>query len=84
MAKARHHDARWYQAWGKYFEPENFDLAESLMRNERWIRQKIRDGYEILDIGLDPARTTRRSPFYALEERILKEMDYPTILIPRP
>jgi hypothetical protein len=80
---ARQHNARWYQAWRKYFEPETFNLEESLARNERWIRQKIAEGYEILDIGIDPSRS-RRSPFYALEMRIIEEMNYPITPIERP
>ncbi|MDV7390838.1 RHS repeat-associated core domain-containing protein [Arthrospira platensis SPKY1] len=64
-AAAHKHGAKWYQAWSKNFLPENFDLDKSLARNERWIREKIQQGYEILDIGIDPIRSNR-SPFYEL------------------
>lgn len=83
VAAAKLNDAKWYQAWKKFFDPEVFDLEASLARNERWIRTKIKEGYEILDIGLDPLRSSR-SPFYELERRILEEFDYPTTRIPRP
>jgi hypothetical protein len=48
-----------------------------MQRNEAWIRQKIKQGYEIIDIGIDPTRN-RRSTFYEMEKRILKEANYPT------
>lgn len=80
---AREYDAKWYQAWSKNFKPESFDINKSLSRNERWIRQKVKEGYEILDIGIDEERTIR-SQFYALEKRILKELHYPFVPIPRP
>ncbi len=82
-AAARKYDAKWYQAWTKYFSPEMVDMEKSLARNERWLRSKIRQGFEILDIGIDPSRATR-SPFYALEKRILEELGYPVSPIPRP
>ena len=75
-------DAKWYQAWGKFFG-DNFDLGESLRRNERWIRIKIEEGYTIYDIGIDESRNMR-SAFYELEQRIIKELDYPTIPMERP
>ena len=80
---ARNHEAKWYQAWSKNFEKENFDLAQSLSRDERWIRDKVKQGYEVLSIGLDPLRSMR-SEFYALEMRILKELKYPVTPIERP
>ncbi len=82
-AAARQQDAKWYQAWGKNFTPEGFDLEKNLARNERWIRDKIRQGYEILDIGIDQDRS-RRSLFYELERKILDELGYPTTQIERP
>src|SRR5690606_21971760 len=50
-------NARWYQAWGKIW-PKNRaltddELAANLARNGDWIRQKIRDGYVIVDIGTE-------------------------------
>ncbi|MCP4605256.1 MAG: RHS repeat-associated core domain-containing protein [Proteobacteria bacterium] len=74
-------NAKWYQAWTKNYEKGNFNLKANLQRNKRWIRSKKREGYDIYDIGIDPART-RRSPFYSLEKTELG--NYPTIPIPRP
>ena len=48
------------------------ELAASEARNGRCLNQKIKDGYETRDIGLDPSRpASKRSPFYALEQNIL-------------
>jgi hypothetical protein len=79
-------NAKWYQAWGKNF-PKNrpmtpTELQAALKRNERWIRQKAKDGYQFYDIGIDPTRSVR-SPFYELEQRILKELGVKTIPLPR-
>ena len=76
-------NAKWYQAWGKYFQKENFDMAKSLNRNERWIKTKMNEGYEIFDIGIDPTRA-RRSPFYELERDLIKKSNYPTNPLARP
>lgn len=78
-------DAKWYQAWSKNFpsrpmNPE--ELAAALRRNERWVRDKISNGYDFFDIGIDPARSTR-SPFYEMEKRVLDEMGVKTIDIGR-
>lgn len=65
--------ARWYQA--RRTDPWDENLA--MQRNEAWIRQKIKHGYEIIDIGIDPTRN-RRSTFYEMEKWIIKEANYPT------
>jgi RHS repeat-associated protein len=82
-AAAKHYDAWWYQAWGKNFKPGAFDLDKSLARNERWLRDKIKKGYTIIDIGIDPTRASR-SDFYALEQRIIRDTGYPTTKVPWP
>ena len=64
-----------YRPWRN--DPFDFDLA--LQRNERWIKDQMRQGREIVDIGPDFARradTGRRSPFYELERRLLREWNY--------
>lgn len=76
-------NAKWYQAWTKNFKPENFNLEKSLQRNERWLKSKIDEGFDIYDIGIDPTRT-RRSPFYQLEQDILKQYDITPIPLKRP
>jgi hypothetical protein len=80
-------NAKWYQAWGKNF-PKNrpmtgAELEAALTRNARWIRSKIKDGYDLYDIGADPTRSVR-SPFYELEQRIIRQLGARTIPIPRP
>ena len=74
-------DAKWYQAWSKNF-PDNRpmtpdELNSALARNQRWIDSKIKQGYDIYDIGTDPLRTTR-SPFYELEQSQINKYQYPT------
>jgi hypothetical protein len=61
--------ASYYRAW----RIEPFDAQRALRRNEAWIRRKVREGYLIYDIGIDLARDYR-SPFYAMERRVLREM----------
>ena len=75
-------DAKWYQAWSKNF-PNNRpmtpnELNAALARNQRWIDSKMKQGYDIYDIGTDPLRTTR-SPFYELEQSRINKYGYPTI-----
>ncbi len=70
-------DAKWYQAWGKYFKADNFDLGKSLSRNQAWIESKIQQGYNIYDIG--PKGNTITSPFYKLEIDTINNLKYPTI-----
>ena len=60
--------------------PTEFNAA--LKRNERWINTKIKEGYTIYDIGIDPMRATRSS-FYQLEQKIILKKEYPTIKITR-
>jgi RHS repeat-associated protein len=86
--QAQRIDAKWYQAWKKNFPPDDRlmtpdELAPALARNERWIESKIKNGYQIYDIGIDPIRTKPRSPFYELEKRIIKEYKYPVIPLDR-
>jgi RHS repeat-associated protein len=78
-AVARANGFKWYQAWSKFFRPENFDLGGALARNERWIRSKIADGYDFYTIGIDPTRATR-SAFYQRELEILEEYG----IVPKP
>jgi hypothetical protein len=62
------HGGHAYQPWKN--EPFDFDIA--MRRNRRWIRDQIREGREIIDIGPDfdrRIRTNRRSPFYEMERR---------------
>lgn len=39
--------------------------------------RRLSKGIEIIDVGIDPTRN-RRSTFYEMEKRIIKEANYPT------
>lgn len=69
---AKQYQAGYYQAWT--IEPFDLDLA--MKRNRRWISEKIRDRYEIIDIGIDPDRVYR-SIFYTMEKEMLLQRNYP-------
>jgi len=73
-AAAKSIGARWYQGWR--IEPWDKDLA--LKRNKAWILDKINQGYEVVDIGIDATRGFR-SPFYEMEKTTLRERKYPVI-----
>lgn len=66
-------NARWYQAW----KIDPWDPALAMRRNEAWIQRKMREGYDIYDIGIDATRPNR-SPFYEMERRMLNQNNYPT------
>jgi hypothetical protein len=48
-------------------------LAAAIKRNDRWIRDKIRRGYDIYDIGPDVGHPDR-SPFYQAEQAAIDEL----------
>jgi hypothetical protein len=77
-------NAKWYQAWSKKFPKDRMmtrtELDAALKTNERWIKSKIKEGYDIYDIGIDASRR-KRSLFYQLEKNIIKEMNHPVIKI---
>jgi RHS repeat-associated protein len=64
-------EARWYQAW----EIKPWNPSLSMKRNLRWIRTKIKAGYEVVDIGINRALSDR-SPFYEMERRELASAKY--------
>ena len=78
--------AKWYQAWSKNFVEGRLmtdaELTAAKARNGRWIQSKIKAGYKIYDIGIDPTRAIR-SPFYELEKFILQQNNYPVYKLPR-
>ena len=60
-----------YKPWKN--DPWDFDLG--MKRNKRWIKDKMREGREIIDIGPDFARRRTgygASPFYEMERTQLK------------
>ena len=73
-------DAKWYQAWGKNFPKDRLmtpaELNSALARNQRWITSKIKQGYQVFDIGKDVSKANR-SPFYALEKQVLNTLQHP-------
>jgi len=52
-----------YKPWSN----DPFDAALALRRNTRWIQDKMREGYHIVDIGPDLSRTDPFGPFYGME-----------------
>lgn len=67
-------DAHAYRPW-RIFPP---DPAKAMARNEKWIRRKMKEGCEIIDIGINPTRPGGRSPFYEMEKRAIGDANYPT------
>lgn len=83
MSTVKH--AKWYQAWSKNFPDYRLmtpnELKMAINRNYRWIRSKIKQGYKIYDIGIDPTKATR-SPFYEVEKNTIDKLKYPTSKLP--
>ncbi len=53
----------------------NVDFELGMRRNQRWIRDQMREGREVVDIGPDFARRAaegRRSLFYEMERKRLR------------
>lgn len=73
-AAAKSIGAKWYQGWN--IDPWDENLA--MERNRVWIIKKIREGYEVIDIGIDPTRSVR-SPFYEMEKQMLMQLRHPVI-----
>ena len=69
---AKQYQAGYYQAW----TTEPFDPVLAMKRNRRWLLEKVRGGFEIIDIGIDPDRVNR-SNFYAMEKEMLLQRNYP-------
>lgn len=63
-----------YRPWKN--DPWDGDLG--MKRNERWIKDQMRDGREVIDIGPDfkrRAASGQNSKFYEMERRNLKGYD---------
>ncbi|MDG4822020.1 DNRLRE domain-containing protein [Asanoa sp. WMMD1127] len=54
-----------YKPW----KNDPWDNALALRRNTRWIKDKMREGYEIVDIGPDLGRKDPFGDFYGMEAR---------------
>jgi hypothetical protein len=60
--------------------PEEFKAA--LARNACWIKEQIKAGKKIYDIGINEAEVIRHKN-YELEKQILEKFNYPTTPHPR-
>lgn len=55
-----------------------FDRDLAFARNERWIREQMRQGRRVIDIGPDFQRreaTGKRSDFYEMERRAIEDYE---------
>ncbi len=68
-------------AWGAAQHTGGEEAMKAL--NRRWIRQMIREGRPIIDIGPDPRRKMR-SDFYLLELEEIRRANYPHQRNPMP
>jgi RHS repeat-associated protein len=62
----------------EYYKPRQrkavYTLKEKIEKNVRWIKGKIKQGYSIEDMGIDPNRpVNKRSPFYKAEKEAVKD-----------
>jgi hypothetical protein len=51
--------------------PTAANISRVMKSNYQWLKSKIEQGYEIIDIGLDPNRAGGRGIFYEAEKRWL-------------
>lgn len=61
--------AEWYKPYSK--NPGNW-----MKNNERWLNKMVKQGREIIDIGIDPVRSMRSS-YYEMELGLLNKLNYP-------
>jgi hypothetical protein len=64
---------------GDWYKPRSNRPDKWLTNNERWLKAKMAEGREIIDIGIDPLRTTR-SPYYEAEKKLIFNNNYSTTL----
>jgi RHS repeat-associated protein len=60
----------------EWFTPSVRGFKEQMKENRKWLFDKMRKGYEIHDIKLDPQRLDR-GPFYQMESRAVRRTNYP-------
>jgi RHS repeat-associated protein len=58
-----------------WYKPRSNNPERWLGNNERWLKTKMAEGREIIDIGIDPLRTTR-SPYYEAEKHLIQSSNY--------
>ncbi|MBI4733439.1 MAG: RHS repeat-associated core domain-containing protein [Rubrobacteridae bacterium] len=64
----------------KYYKPRKNDPSARLKHHERWINNKMKKGYRIIDVGPDfEARrlgrptSNKKNPYYNMERRVTKK-----------
>jgi RHS repeat-associated protein len=76
-------NAKWYQTWKKNWPNRKLTPIEekaALKRNERWIKEKIAQGYEFYTVG--GMKNKGPSPFFDLENKLLKDAGITPIFLP--
>jgi RHS repeat-associated protein len=66
------------------FETTATTAKEMYRDNMRWLRTAMRNGSEVVDIGIDPFRIGGRSPWYRLEQELLQVRGYSVTKYPYP
>ena len=61
-----------------YYKPRSKIEENWLKNNERWLKEKMKEGREIIDLGPDPNRAVR-SRYYEAEKKLIEESGYPII-----
>jgi hypothetical protein len=60
-----------------YYKPRATNKDNFIRNNKKWIQTQMRQGKEIVDLGVDPQRSVR-SPYYEMEVGAIKKRSYPT------
>ena len=55
----------------EHFVPKTQGFVNMMRENMTWLRDKIGQGYEVIDIGLDPTRA-KRGVFYEAESKVIQ------------
>ncbi len=72
IKKAKEIGAKWYKPKNKV---KDIGLDKSIDNNKKWLKNKLNEGYEIIDYGIDPSRPIGkgRGPFYQAEKEVIDE-----------
>ena len=65
--------AGFYKPTGKV---EKIGLEKAIANNIRWLKNQIKEGKKIIDIGRDVERTGRPGPFYQAEKSFLEKLGF--------
>ena len=55
---------------------EKIGLEKAIANNIRWLKNQIKEGKKIIDIGRDVERTGRPGPFYQAEKSFLEKLGF--------